>query len=181
MGGVLLLNQCGTILGTVDWQRAVTMMLTQDKNGVPQARLVKADPDPDKVVRSPSTTVRFPRIIRLTRWLYVPHYEDMQDLGGAGFATRHAILARDGRICIYCGMPGDTVDHIFPRSRGGRDSWENLAACCSPCNGRKADRTPDEAGMRTLWTPYRPDATGYTQRQVWREIEEHELEQLVPA
>ena len=48
------------------------------------------------------------------------------------------------------------MDHIEPASRGGQDTWLNLVAACAPCNGRKSDRTPEEAGMRLLWEPYEP-------------------------
>lgn len=63
------------------------------------------------------------------------------------------------------------IDHVFPQSRGGGNTWENLAACCKGCNQRKADRTPTEAGMRLRWHPYKPDITGYTKRRVSRELE----------
>lgn len=57
------------------------------------------------------------------------------------------ILERDEHICQYCGGKANTVDHVMPRSRGGSSSPTNLVAACLPCNQKKADRTPDEAGM----------------------------------
>lgn len=67
---------------------------------------------------------------------------------------------RDLNTCCYCGetfKPGDlTVDHILPVSRGGVDCWQGCVAACGPCNWRKADRTPDEAGMPLLFLPYVP-------------------------
>ena len=68
------------------------------------------------------------------------------------------------------GRLGLTVDHLVPQSRGGGHTWENLAACCSPCNHRKADRTPEEAGMCLRWTPWRPNAAEVVQRQVWKAL-----------
>lgn len=58
----------------------------------------------------------------------------------------------------------------MPQSRGGGHTWENLAACCSRCNHTKADRTPEEAGMRLRWIPWRPDAVAQTQRQVYKPL-----------
>ena len=87
---------------------------------------------------------------------YVEHLER----GPHGMATKKAVLARDKRTCIYCGRPGTTIDHLQPQSRGGRNRWLNMAACCHSCNNRKADRTPEEAGMKVRWDPWRPDVTG---------------------
>ena len=61
--------------------------------------------------------------------------------------SRRAVFARDDHVCQYCGGPADSIDHIMPRSRGGLHEWENVAAACRPCNLRKRDRTPAEAGM----------------------------------
>jgi hypothetical protein len=66
---------------------------------------------------------------------------------GRGF---RGILERDKHICQYCGPDGPkatTIDHVIPRSRGGGSNPGNLVACCFKCNQKKADRTPDEAGM----------------------------------
>lgn len=62
-------------------------------------------------------------------------------------AIRAVILTRDNKICAYCGRRATTVDHIFPKSRGGSHDPSNLVACCKKCNERKNNRTPDEAGM----------------------------------
>jgi len=167
VGGVLVLNSCGTVLTTVDWQRAVTLLVTTDAKGIPLAVMHEADPE--KAVHSPSTTVAFPRVIRMTRWVYVK-YRDRSHYHDGGVATRHGVLNRDKHTCVYCAAHADTVDHVFPESRGGRYSWENLAACCRPCNHRKGNLTPEEAGMRLRWHPYRPDLTGYTQRKIWADL-----------
>ena len=68
-----------------------------------------------------------------------------------------AIKARDGHRCGYCLVNrGTTVDHILPKSRGGAETWENLVAACERCNQAKADRTPEEAGMKLLLPVYEP-------------------------
>lgn len=50
------------------------------------------------------------------------------------------VLRRDRNICRYCGAHATTVDHIVPKTRGGTDAWDNLAACCRRCNGSKQDK-----------------------------------------
>lgn len=160
MGGTLVLNACGTILTWVSWQKAVTMVVTGEA--------VIQEADPERSVNSPSMSVPFPRIIQLVRYVYV-RFIDRHDLRDGGLATKRGVLARDRHTCVYCGKANAaTVDHVLPQSRGGRhSSWENLAAACRSCNGRKADRTPEEAGMPLRWHPWRPDETGYRQRKIW--------------
>ena len=74
--------------------------------------------------------------------------------------TRRNLMLRDQHQCQYCGKrPGPrelNVDHVVPRSRGGRDSWENLVVSCRLCNLKKGRRTPSEAGMALLRAPQRP-------------------------
>ena len=77
---------------------------------------------------------------------------------------------RDRSTCQFCGcvLPATelTLDHVIPRSRGGHTDWDNLVACCHPCNNRKGGRTPEEAGLRLLRSP-RP-FTLHTSRQLMR-------------
>ena len=71
------------------------------------------------------------------------------------------LFRRDHHMCAYCGKVMHvgkklTRDHIVPRSKGGEDTWMNVVACCVNCNQRKADRTPEQAGMQLLFVPYVP-------------------------
>lgn len=76
-----------------------------------------------------------------------------------------ALFSRDRHLCLYCGdqfAPGKlTRDHVIPISRGGPDSWENCVTACRRCNQHKADRTPEEAGLRLLAVPYAPNHAEY--------------------
>lgn len=93
--------------------------------------------------------MRFPSVIRLSHQTRVPHRQQT--------LTRKNILLRDRHHCQYCDVKFHpsalTLDHVHPRSRGGKSTWANLVACCSPCNRRKADRTCEEAGMMLLHKP----------------------------
>jgi 5-methylcytosine-specific restriction endonuclease McrA len=153
---VLVLNASYEVLTSVTWQRAVTMVVTGEA--------VVHEADPQHAVHSQHLTVPLPRTVRLVRYVHVRFRR------GGHVASKRGVLVRDRRTCIYCGRTGLTVDHLVPQSRGGRHTWENLAACCGPCNNKKADRTPEEAGMRLRWTPWRPDSTAVAQRQVWRSL-----------
>ena len=75
--------------------------------------------------------------------------------------SRRNVAKRDHHTCQYCGaQPGGegiTIDHVVPRSQGGASSWTNCVAACVACNARKADRTPEQAGMRLRRRPTRPE------------------------
>jgi 5-methylcytosine-specific restriction endonuclease McrA len=90
-----------------------------------------------------------PSVIRLLDYRRIPHRTRA--------LSRKNILMRDRNTCQYCGTvtPAGimTLDHVIPRSRGGKSSWENLVACCQRCNHRKGDRLPVEAGMQLLRPP----------------------------
>ncbi len=79
---------------------------------------------------------------------------------GAPSLTNKTLFERDRNICAYCGTKMHwkelTRDHITPRSKGGKDSWDNCVAACKPCNNWKGDRTPEEADMQLLYVPYTP-------------------------
>lgn len=108
--------------------------------------------------------VYLPSVIRLVEFAKVP-YRVQQ-------ASRKNIFTRDGYRCMYCGArkAGSDLEleHILPRSRGGKNSWDNLVAACRKCNSRKNDRTPEEAGMTLIHRPL--PATIFTQRSLLRTL-----------
>jgi 5-methylcytosine-specific restriction endonuclease McrA len=102
----------------------------------------------DHVVRSPSFEMQLPSVVALKNYV-------AQDRPPA--FTRFNLFLRDAFICQYCGSPEDlTFDHITPRSRGGRTTWENIVTACAPCNLAKGGRTPREAQMTVFRTAHRP-------------------------
>lgn len=132
------------IFGTVSWMDAVRLLLRD------AAHIVESHCPPVHV-HSPSLTVELPASVVLKSYAHRPY-----TCPENRFAHRDRILERDRRTCAYCGGRAATIDHLLPRSRGGGDTWLNLVAACAPCNGSKADRTPEEAGMKLLWEPYVP-------------------------
>ena len=74
--------------------------------------------------------------------------------------SRKNLYLRDRCVCQYCGQKFSTkelnMDHVVPKSKGGEVSWDNIVLSCVPCNHRKRDRTPKEAGMRLIRQPFRP-------------------------
>jgi 5-methylcytosine-specific restriction endonuclease McrA len=101
------------------------------------------------------------RVIKIPRVIMVLAYDRIP--------SRHVrfnrlnIFARDNNTCQYCGekLPKSrlNIDHIIPRSRGGKSTWENVVCCCISCNRKKGGRTPNEAKMRLIKNPQRPKYT----------------------
>jgi len=93
--------------------------------------------------------MRVPSVIRLLEYRRIPHQSRA--------LSRKNILLRDRNTCQYCSttLPSGelTLDHVIPRSRGGLSTWENLVACCHPCNRRKGNQLPHEANMRPAREP----------------------------
>ena len=77
--------------------------------------------------------------------------------------TRIEIFNRDHYTCQYCGNQSHqlTLDHVIPRHQSGKHTWENLVSACSPCNRRKAGRTPEQAHMKLFKIPVRPSGRVY--------------------
>ncbi len=102
----------------------------------------------DQPIRSPSFSIPAPSVVSLKDFV-------QQDRPPA--FTRFNVFLRDGFSCVYCGAKEDlTFDHVVPRSKGGRTTWTNIVAACSPCNLRKGGRTPKEADMFPARKPVRP-------------------------
>lgn len=146
MSRALVLNATFEPLSIVPARRAVCLLLDE------KAEMVEADAR--EVIRSESLVVQIPAVVRLRYMVKAPRRR-------VAAVSRRAVFARDEYRCQYCGSRADSIDHVVPRSRGGRDVWDNLAAACRPCNTRKRDRTPDEAGMRLLRPCRAPRSTGW--------------------
>ncbi len=119
----------------------------------------------DEVVHSPSTEIRIPSVVVLKDYV--------KPARSAAF-TRFNLFLRDEFSCQYCGARGDlTFDHVVPRSRGGRTTWENVVAACGPCNLRKGARTLAQTGMRLRRPPRRP--SGEELRNIGRKFPPNHL------
>ena len=103
----------------------------------------------EREVHSPSLQMRIPSVIALKQYVRPSEHPAF---------TRFNLFLRDRFSCQYCGTTQDlTFDHVVPRSRGGRTTWQNVVAACSPCNLRKANKLPEQCGMMPLSMPVAPN------------------------
>jgi 5-methylcytosine-specific restriction endonuclease McrA len=136
----LVLNATFEPLGIVSSRRAVLLVLDT------KAELIHAT---ERVFRAERISVPEPSVVRLVRYVKVPYNYRVA-------VNRRTVFARDGGRCQYCGASAENLDHVIPRSKGGPHTWENVVAACRPCNTRKEDRLPHEAGMVLRSTPVAP-------------------------
>lgn len=137
---VLVLNASYEPINICAARRALVLVLkgvaiTEEENG--------------HFLHSARLAMRLPSVIRLLEYRRIPHQTRA--------LSRKNILLRDRNTCQYCGTvlasAELTLDHVIPRSRGGTSTWENLVACCHPCNRKKGNRLPLEARMKLQREP----------------------------
>jgi 5-methylcytosine-specific restriction endonuclease McrA len=136
---VLLLNASYEPLHLCSWKRAISLIC--------RGKAVSVEDDTTKPL---GYGYHLPIVIRLLNYIKSPYRETP--------LTRRNVMHRDSHQCQYCGQNGIylTLDHVLPRSRGGKHDWLNVVAACSPCNLKKGCHTPEEAKMPLLKPPYRP-------------------------
>ncbi len=141
---VLVLNQDFSALSLCSVSKAFLLVYLNKAELVDQVEHAN--------LRTVTTTYPMPSIIRLFNYVNIPYR-------GSVMLSRHNVFKRDNYTCQYCGsteVNSLTIDHVLPRSRQGRSSWDNLVTACRMCNSRKGDLTPQEAGMPLRQQPFKP-------------------------
>jgi 5-methylcytosine-specific restriction endonuclease McrA len=146
-------------LSTLNWQDAVRASMS------PGFTVVETY---DVCVRSPTTEIALPSVLAVQKFV---------DLDRPAALTRWNLFLAHRFRCAYCGAPENaelTFEHVVPRARGGKGTWDNLVPACVACNTRKADRTPAEAGMALRSRPWHP--TRLELNEIGREFVELEAD-----
>lgn len=138
-----ILNTDYSIISVISWEQGMTLLF---KNVIVPIEFW------EQQIRSGDGTLwQVPKIAVVKK--FVKHRRKLHP-------TKKNIFMRDNYTCAYCGDDNPrnmTIDHILPKSRRGKDTWENLITACYDCNHKKADRTPEEAGMVLKWEPHHPN------------------------
>lgn len=141
METVLVLNQDYSPLTLCSVERAFLLVYLDKADLLSEVK--------ERSLRSIHGAYPFPSVIRIRRYINVP-YKGV-------ILTRHNIFKRDAFSCQYCGTNKDlTLDHLIPKSKGGKSSWTNLVTACKHCNARKGDYAPEEVGLKLANHPIRP-------------------------
>jgi 5-methylcytosine-specific restriction endonuclease McrA len=161
---VLVLNKSWAPMRTETLEKALTKVCKgvariinpEDYQAMTWEDWSKLKPLGDEGIRTANMVFRIPEVILLNEYNKLP-------MPRKTFCRRQ-LYRRDDYRCQYCGdRPGTSelnVDHVIPRAQGGQTTWENCVIACVACNSYKANRTPEQAGMKLLSQPTRP---GYKQ------------------
>lgn len=144
MQQTLVLDSGYQAVGTVSWQRAITLLW--------EGKVEVVEEYSNREVRSVTITLKMPSVIRFLKTI--------RGRRRLVKFSRENVLARDCSQCQYCGIycsrQDATYDHVIPRAKGGQTTWDNVVICCVPCNQKKGGRTPEQAGMKLLTIPVKP-------------------------
>lgn len=141
MERVLVLNYDYTPVNVTNITKAIKLIVKE------KAEVIK---EGTKILRSEKIEFKAPTIIRLLNYVKIKFFKVV--------LTKRNIMIRDGFKCVYCSDPNNlTIDHLIPKSKGGKNDWYNLVTCCDTCNKKKGDKTPDEAKMTLLRKPFKPN------------------------
>jgi len=138
----IVLNGDLSYLCTVEWKRAIKLVLAGKVNVLKYS---------DNVIKGVENVVRVPLVVALIKIVRKIYTHKIP-------FNKKNVLVRDNYNCNYCGIHSKvlTIDHVIPRSRGGKTNFENCVACCRNCNNKKASMTPREAGMILSKQPFHP-------------------------
>jgi 5-methylcytosine-specific restriction endonuclease McrA len=151
---VLVLNLDHYPVAVVPVQKAMVLLLLEKANLLSSYELLE--------IRTVTRSFAYPAVIRLAQYKHIPYKGVL--------LNRANLFRRDRGQCQYCGSTRQlTIDHVIPRSKGGKSSWTNLVTACSRCNVGKGDKSLEQAGLTLKVAPFVPSLSyflaAYAERQ----------------
>lgn len=154
---VLVLNLDHSLVAIVSPQKAMILLLMDKANCLSVYDLLQ--------IRTVSRSFDYPAVIRLNDYKNIPYRGVM--------LNRANLFRRDRGECQYCGSKRHlTLDHVIPRSKGGKTNWTNLVAACHRCNVNKGDKSPEQVGLILRTQPFRPTLSYFLSEYAERQAEE---------
>lgn len=149
----IVLNSDYSFLNIVSIERAF-LYITKEK--------VIVEKYTEKFISTAEETFKIPKVVRFVKLIKQVFSKKIP-------WSRQNVIVRDQNTCQYCGQKPKklTIDHVIPKSRGGKNTFQNTVAACFQCNNIKADRTPQEAGMAILSTPEAPTVSLFIRMNKW--------------
>lgn len=163
MQQTLLLDSSYFPLQMIDWKKALTLFFTE--------RAEVVEHHADVIIRSPRENFKLPKVMRL--------FCKVGNLNNVKF-NRVNVFYRDNFTCQYCRTKFKaselTLDHVYPKSKGGKSEWTNIVTACGKCNNKKADKLPNECSMKPIRAPQEPKwitifllKLGHQEKDIWRD------------
>ena len=151
-GSCILLNADYSFLNTVNWKKAILLL---SKGRVEVLKFSK------RVIRSAEGVVmKVPSVLRLVKLIRILYKTKVP------FSKKN-VMTRDGYECLFCGSKANlTIDHVIPKTNGGKSTFENCVTACYSCNNAKGGRSPREAGMTLKRQPYAPTISEFLRIKV---------------
>lgn len=157
MDAVVVLNYDYQYINKISWKKAICLVYKG------KAEVLK---ESKRLIRNAEKTVEImvPKVLRLLKLVRVIYKQKVP------FSKKN-VLVRDNHTCQYCGTNKVrlTIDHIVPRSKGGKTTFENCVAACRECNSKKGNKTPREAKMFPRSRPTEPTIMEFLRLQMKRE------------
>ncbi|MDB5082563.1 MAG: endonuclease [Chloroflexi bacterium] len=143
MSKVLVLNATYEPISFVTLKRAVVLLLKEKAEVIEEMV--------ERKLRAERSSFPYPLVIRLVTYVPVPRFFNLP-------LSRRSLLSRDNYTCQYCGTTEHplTIDHVIPKSRGGKTEWTNVVAACVSCNRKKGNKMPVDARMIPRNKPVKP-------------------------
>jgi 5-methylcytosine-specific restriction endonuclease McrA len=154
---VLVLNLDHSPVAVVPVQKAIVLVLLEKANVLCTYELLE--------IRTISRSFEYPAVIRLSNYKNIPFKGVL--------LNRVNVFRRDRGECQYCGSKRHlTLDHVVPRSKGGKTNWTNLVTACHRCNVNKGDKTPEQVGLILRSAPFKPSLSYFLNEYAERQAEE---------
>ncbi len=161
----LILNSTFQPLSIANAKRSIALLLNKKINVIKESKIQ---------IRSENKILYIPKVALLTYYVKAPYARRVA-------LNRSNIFIRDFNTCQYCGKKAESIDHIIPKSKGGKHEWSNVVACCKKCNLIKADKLLNQTILKLNNFPVKPEGNFWIKTIIGSNPEPEWKEYLISA